>query len=521
MPTDHAHDPPRDGTQRDGTQRRREAIVAADEHLLNSLGYGQELLRGMSGFSNFAISLSIICILAGCVTSFPQGFCSVGPAAIGIGWPACCLLSLCVALAMAQLASAFPTAGGLYHWAAILGGRGWGWLTAWFNLAGLITVLSAVNVGTYQFATRVWGVPTASWGPDGEILAQLLGIATITCAQAVLNHRGIRLTSALTDFSGYWILAIASALTVAMLVCAPQLEFSRLFTFTNYSGTAGGDVWPTTGSLGWLLLLGFLLPAYTVTGFDASANTAEETVGASHHAPRGIVRSVLVSGTFGWIMLSAIVISIPDPDRVAAAGHNAFHESIRQVLEPGHIWPVLATGIVLAQFFCGLATVTSASRMAYAFARDGGLPFAERMRQVSPRFRTPAVAIWSVALLSIAFVAHTETYSTITAACTMFIYVSYVIPTTLGLFAYGRRWTRMGPWSLGGVAYRTLAVLSVLGCGLILLIGVQPPNDQNRWTLLAALALTGFVWIVYERKHFRGPPHAILHHLRRHGAGRE
>jgi amino acid transporter len=182
---------------------------------------------------------------------------------------------------------------------------------------------------------------------------------------------------------------------------------------------------------------------------------------------------------------------------------------------------VLATGIVLAQFFCGLATVTSASRMAYAFARDGGLPFSERMRQVSPRFRTPAVAIWSVALLSIAFVAHTETYSTITAACTMFIYVSYVIPTTLGLFAYGRRWTQMGPWSLGGAVYRTLAVLSILGCGLILLIGVQPPNDQNKWTLVAALALTGFVWVVYEREHFRGPPHAILHHLRRHGAGRE
>src|SRR4051812_28787529 len=139
MPTDSDHDPPHDETQHDAIQRdsaqhdeagrRRQAIVAADEHLLNSLGYGQELLRGMSGFSNFAISLSIICILAGCITSFPQGFCSVGPAAIGIGWPACCLLSLCVALAMAQLASAFPTAGGLYHWAAILGGRGWGWLT--------------------------------------------------------------------------------------------------------------------------------------------------------------------------------------------------------------------------------------------------------------------------------------------------------------------------------------------------------------------------------------------------------
>src|SRR6476661_2774871 len=127
----------------------------ADDHevrLLNSLGYGQELLRRMSGFSNFAISLSIICILAGCITSFPQGLSSVGGAAIGLGWPACCLISLCVALAMAQVASAFPTAGGVYHWAAILGGRRWGWVTAWFNLLGLVTVLAAINVGTVQFA---------------------------------------------------------------------------------------------------------------------------------------------------------------------------------------------------------------------------------------------------------------------------------------------------------------------------------------------------------------------------------
>src|SRR5215510_5568466 len=123
-----------------------------DEHLLRRLGYEQELARRMSGFSNFAISLSIICILAGGITSFHVGLCSVGGASIGLGWPLCCAFSLVVALTMAQVASAFPTAGGLYHWAALLGGRGWGWATAWFNLAGLVTVLAAINVGTFRFA---------------------------------------------------------------------------------------------------------------------------------------------------------------------------------------------------------------------------------------------------------------------------------------------------------------------------------------------------------------------------------
>ena len=488
-------------------------VVAEDIRLLNSLGYGQELLRRMSGFSNFAISLSIICILAGCITSFPQGFCSVGPAAIGLGWPACCLLSLCVALAMAQLASAFPTAGGLYHWAAILGGRGWGWLTAWLNLAGLITMLAAVNVGTWQFAVRALGrdlgLDPARWNPETELAAQVAGVLLITVAQAVLNQRGIRLTAALTDFSGFWVLLVATALTVAMLVYAPSIDLSRLITFTNYSGPAGGNVWPATENLAWLFLLGFLLPAYTVTGFDASAHTSEETIGAAHHVPRGIVRSVLVSGLFGWMMLCAVVLAIPDMDQVAAEGHNAFHAIVGQML-PGRLWMVLAVGIVIAQFFCGLATVTSASRMAYAFARDGGLPFSRHIRHVSTIHLTPAVAIWTVSLLSVAFVVHAQTYSTITAACTMFLYISYVIPTALGLVAYGRWWTRMGPWDLGRAGYRTLAVLSIVGCGMMLLIGVQPPNGQNLWTVLAALSLTAVVWLAYERTHFRGPPHGVL-----------
>jgi amino acid transporter len=499
--------------RRSHEQSREDQIVAQDIHLLASMGYGQELLRRMSGFSNFAISLSIICILAGGITSFPQGFSSVGGAAIGLGWPLCCLLSLCVALAMAQLASAFPTAGGLYHWAAILGGRGWGWLTAWFNLAGLITVLSAINVGTYQFALRALApaldIEPGNWNSSQQFTAQLAGVLAITGAQAVLNHLGIRVTAALTDFSGYWILLVAFVLTIAMLVYAPTIEPGRLIAFTNYSGPPGGDIWPLSNYVAWLFLLGFLLPAYTVTGFDASAHTAEETVGASHHVPRGIVRSVLVSGMFGWVMLSAVVLAIPDMDEAARQGADSFHWIVGQVL-PHSVWTALAVGIIVAQFFCGLATVTSASRMAYAFARDGGLPFSERVRRVSSRYRTPAVAIWTVSLLSVAFVVHTRAYSTITGACTIFLYISYVIPTALGLATFGRSWTRMGPWNLGGPLYRAMAMISILGCGLILLVGVQPPNEQNLWTVLIALAMTALVWAVYERTHFRGPPPAVL-----------
>src|SRR5262245_40806452 len=179
------------------------------------MGYDQEQRRQVGSFSNFALSLSIICILAGGVTSFHLGFCGVGGASIGLGWPLVCLFSLVVALTMAQVASAFPTAGGLYHWAAILGGRGWGWATAWFNLVGLVTVLAAINMGAVEF---VFGAFFPDIKPDPSWkLAAVLGI---TASQAVFNHLGIRVTTRLTDFSGYWILAVAALLTLALLAFA-------------------------------------------------------------------------------------------------------------------------------------------------------------------------------------------------------------------------------------------------------------------------------------------------------------
>src|SRR4051794_30404767 len=125
--------------------------IDEDVKTLHALGYAQELLRSMNGFSNFAISLSIICIVAGGITTLHLGLCGVGGAAVGLGWPLVCLYCLTVAATMGQVASAFPTAGGLYHWSSILGGRGWGWATAWFNLAGLVAVLAAINAGAVDF----------------------------------------------------------------------------------------------------------------------------------------------------------------------------------------------------------------------------------------------------------------------------------------------------------------------------------------------------------------------------------
>jgi amino acid transporter len=480
-----------------------------DVKTLHGLGYAQELLRRMSGFSNFAISFSIICILAGGVTTFHFGLCGVGGAAFGIGWPLVCLYSLAVAATMGQLASAFPTAGGLYHWASILGGKGWGWATAWFNLAGLVTVMTGINAGLYLFLRipigELLGFPAPANEPSVEDqIVQAVAVALITASQAALNHLGIRVVTLLTDFSGYWIMVMALILTVAALACAPHIDVARLVTFSNFSGAHCNNYYAPTDDVLWLFALGFLLPAYTVSGFDASAHTAEETVGAAIHVPRGIVRSVLVSGIFGWIMLCAIVVAIPSMERAAAAGEGAFHTVMTDLFPPGLAIP-LYVGIGIAQYLCGLATVTSASRMAYAFARDGGLPFSSTLRQVSNVYRTPPYAIWTVAIASVLFAVYTPVYSTIITACTIFLYISYIIPTALGFWAYGRTWTRMGPWQVGWL-YRPLAVICVAGGVLLIGIGMAPPNEKAVYVVAAMAVVLVVVWFAWERKRFPGPP---------------
>ena len=246
------------------------------------------------------------------------------------------------------------------------------------------------------------GLVPVALSPQLDFIAQALGVGLITVSQAAINHLGIGVTARLTDFSGYWILLVAAALTACLLAFAPGLDPARLVTFENFSGTAGGGVWPATEGLVLLFALGALLPAYTITGFDASAHAAEETIGAAESVPRGIVRSVLVSGVAGWILLCVVVLAAPSLPAAAAQGEGAFLSIMNGVL-PRPLVVVLVAAIVVAQYLCGLATVTSASRMAFAFARDGGLPFSHAVRWVCPKRRSPAVAIWGVALASVLF----------------------------------------------------------------------------------------------------------------------
>ncbi len=483
-----------------------------DLKVLHGMGYAQELSRSMSKFSNFAISFSIICILSGGINSFAQAISSVGGAGAGIGWIVGCVLSGMFALAMAQIASAFPTAGGLYHWASILGNRFWGWLTAWLNLLGLITVLGAINIGTAYFFAGTFGSMFGFTGTDMQVV---VFVAAITVAQAILNHVGIKVTTFLTDVSGYLIFATTAILVVACLYFAPAIDISRLWTFTNFSGEAGGNVFPASDNVAYLFLLCLLLPVYTITGYDASAHTSEETKNAAMSVPQGIISAVFWSSIVGWVMICAITLAIPDLAVAASQGWGMFFGTMDAIM-PAGLKTVIYLGILIAQFLCGLATVTSASRMLFAFSRDDGMPVGSKaLASVSPTYRTPVAAIWTSTVLCILYVVlalsikveGTSIYVIVVNSTLVFLFLSFTVPLVAGLFAYGTaKWPTPGPWALSGGVYKLVTVLAVVGMGVILFIAVAPPNERVLYVVAGFIALALVLWVAVENRRFEGPP---------------
>jgi len=482
----------------------------SEESVLADLGYEQQLDRRLSQFSNFAVSFSIISILTGGVNSVAQVTSGVGGAGIGIGWPLGCLVSGLFAIGIAQISSSFPTAGGLYHWATILGNRFIGWLTAWLNVIGLVTALASINAGAWNFFMGAFGKSLNL--PDSPFIS-ITAVGLMTFAQAAINARGIKLTSKLTDLTGYLLLVTTVVASLALLFLSGPLHIERLWEFTNYTGAAGGDVWPRVGGQ-WPFLLGLLLPMYTVTGYDGSAHTSEETKNATATVPRAIVKSVFWAFLAGWVILSSVILAIPDMKEAAHQGWNVFFWVLEKRLPDIIRYPILVS-IFVCQILCGMATVTSTSRMTFAFARDGGLPFSKLLASVNTSTKAPEPAIWATALVTSIFMAMAtlttikgvSVYAVVVSCTVIFLFLTYAIPVILGGIALGgEKWPHPGKWNIGVVPFKILSGIVALALGLIIYIGIQPPNQWALTVLIATLVLLTTLWFTVQRRTYKGPP---------------
>jgi amino acid permease (GABA permease) len=483
------------------------APLSSDEETLHSLGYAQELRRRMSGFSNFAVSFTIISILSGCLTLYGYGMGTGGPAIIVWGWPIVGIMTLFVGLSMAEVCSSFPTAGGLYYWSAKLArrnGPAWSWFTGWFNFLGQVAVTAGIDFGAAFFINALlnlqFGLSTKHW-------VTILIFAIVLLVHGLLNQFGIRLVSLLNDVSVWWHI-LGVLIIVGFLTFVPAHHQSAKFVFTSTFNITGWH------SIFYVLLLGLLLAQYTFTGYDASAHMTEETHDAARSGPRGIVMSIVVSLIAGWILLIGITFAIQNykAELGSATGVPPAQIFIDAVGATGG--KLLLLVVIGAQLFCGMSSVTANSRMIYAFSRDGALPASRLWHRVNKRTRTPTNAIWLAAagalVLGLPYLWNSTAYAAVTSIAVIGLYIAYVLPTFLRL-RQGASFQR-GPWHLGRWSY-PVGVIAVVWVVFITVLFMLPTASPIHWgnfnyTIVAVVAVLGFAgiyWLVSARNWFTGP----------------
>jgi amino acid transporter len=373
-------------------------LLDEDEQHLAQLGYAQELHRSWSGFSNFAISFSIISILAGCFTSFGLGWNNGGPAAIAWGWPIVSVFILMIGLCMSELVSAFPTSGGIYWWAARLGGPKAGFYTGWLNLIGLIAILASVSYGCATFLDLTLGTYSQSWLAGYSLKRTFLLFVLILAVSAVINIFSSHLLAVINNISVWWhVIGAAAVILILLLVPERHASVSEVFATTiNNSGMFGG----ATSGWGWLMFvlpISAILTQYTITGYDASAHLSEETKSAAEAAAKGIWRSIFYSAIGGWIILLSFLFAVQDADGVSKAG-GAVATIFVQAL-PNTLVVLVLFISTAGQFFCTTACQTSASRMLFAFSRDRAVPGHQLWSKVNAH-RVPAAAVVVTAVIA-------------------------------------------------------------------------------------------------------------------------
>ena len=513
---------------------RDEDVAGEDERRLHELGYRQELSRAWSGFTNFAISFTIISVLAGTWTTFGTAWNNGGPVGISIGWPVICALVLTVAVSMSELTSAFPTAGGPYWWAARLGGPGWSWFTGWFNIVGLVGIVASVGYGAATFLNITLGV----YGVDvfginfadtaHYLTEQFVLFVLVLLLYTLINVFGDRILALANNISvGWHVLGVA--VIIALLAFVPDHHQDFDFVFTERLNLVGFGDGATSGAAFWFLVLplGFLLTMYTQTGYDASAHTAEETRGAAKAAAQGVWRAVFWSAVIGWFVLLALLFSVPaDLTPINDAGGTS--DSIVKTALADHLWAAKAILIIvtIGQLFCGAAGLTSASRTWYAFSRDRAMPGWRLFRRVN-RDRVPLYAVIAVAVASLVITVpalwSTDAAPTfpwaffaVVGICTVGLYIAYTIPIYLRLRAGDS--FEAGPWNLGR-KYRWINTIAIIWVAITVVIFFLPFGPAsvpwfdefdlpafNYTPLVAVLfVVVGIWWLVSAKNRYTGP----------------
>ena len=419
-----------------------------DDSALHRLGIRRRHERRMSASANLCTGFSCIGVLGGALTLYGYGMAAGGPALIVWAWVLGGGLTLLVGLSLAEVCSALPDAGSLHVYAGKLARHhpnAAAWCVGWLNACGQIALTAVVDFGAAMF---IGAFAALEWGSSPSRGALFLIFAAVLVGHALLVVFGGRETiAALARFSAGWQL-LAAAVLVAVLAIKPVRRQSPGFVFSHFADQTGFGAGWSGGARIYVCLVGLLVVAFSLSGFDASARVSEETLGASRSAPRGIVASIAASWLVGFAVLTALTFAIQDYPRESGSAVPA----ARILLDAaGRTTTALVlVAVLIAQLLCGLACTESSARVLFAVSRERMLPGSGFWYRVNRHTRTPTNAVWltagAAALLAVPALWDTDAFAALAAFAAFTSGLAVIVPVYLRL---RRRDFSRGPWHLG------------------------------------------------------------------------
>lgn len=434
-----------------------------DSDQLKQFGYGQELHRTMSLFSNFAVTFSYISVTTGIFALFALGLGTGGPAFIW-SWPIVFFGQLLVGLVFCELGSRFPIAGSVYSWSKQVANRDVAWMGGWVYLIALIATIASVDFVVPPVIASLFGL-------DASNTAVLITIALIVLAlTSIINIIGTRVIAFINNIG-----VIAEFL--GMLVLGSILLFAHSNHPISFLSSTGGT--EVNGSYVGTFFAAMLMSLFVVYGFDTAGTLAEETHNPSRAVPRALLLALLGSFVIGGLFLVGAVLAIPADGLAKFMADPGSLESIISDAIPGLsnvFFIIVATAITV----CGLSVQANATRLLFSMARDREVPGSTLFRKVHPKLGTPIAAILATTILSAVLIFATQVESVLVAVTVVLIYLAYLICTAATLVARLRgKFVAGGSFSLGRLGLIVNAVAVVWGIAMIINLSWYRPNPAN------------------------------------------
>ncbi|KAI7819136.1 amino acid permease-domain-containing protein [Gamsiella multidivaricata] len=465
-------------------------LITLDDYNLISLGYKPVMSRSLSPLTLIGITLTASNVLCGVTALYALPLTNGGPAWAIWSYLIVGIMSCIVSLCLAELAAAYPTVAGVHHWVYRLASshqrRFLTWMTGWLAIAGAIASASSIAFCFSSMLGQVLSLTYRIEPTPGMLVMFHLGAVLSWQGFNLLSVRGFGFVSA---FSGIYNLGATVALIIILLTIPPLVDASMIrvsFTaFLNYSGSTSAI---------YARLSSALMASFVFCPQDTIIRMAEETRRPERIIPKLIIGSNAISLVLGSLLIIGLNYGVIHPMKGLLEAIPAVR--VLLVALGRHLGIIFVSMTLVGIFFTGLTRLTLATRVAYAFSRDAGLPKSSYWNHLHGRRKTPQRVSWVVAVACMAGIfpfywGDIDAFHWIASIACVTTNLSFVVPLWIMLTREGALNHIAGAFTLGPLSrlIYTISILWLLFLSTILLFPMTFPLTRGNFNYAPAAIL--------------------------------